>query len=118
MTRRRTNVPRQPRVDETVAGAIVFTVVVGFLGLIAFMSRVMAAGCGETGRHCNFAVIGLAQNPLIVAVPTLWAATIAWALVCVARGRRADRVLWLGGAAIGLYLVLAVVLTCLGSYML
>ncbi|WP_402841281.1 hypothetical protein [Microbacterium sp. GXS0129] len=88
-------------------------------GLVVFLLRLAAAGCGESGRQCNFAAIGIGQNSLVFVVPAIWALTAAAALVSAASsGKPANRVIARGVVATGVYLLVAAGLTLLGLYVL
>ena len=86
-------------------------------GVLVFLVRLAAAGCGESGRQCNFAAIGIGQNSLVFVVPAIWMLTATVAVVCAAsRGRPANRVIAGGTVATVAYLLGVAGLTLLGAY--
>jgi hypothetical protein len=86
-------------------------------GLVVFLLRLAATGCGEGGRQCDFTVIGIGQNSLVFVVPAIWMLTATVAVVCAAsRGRPANRVIAGGTVATVAYLLGVAGLTLLGAY--
>ena len=88
-------------------------------GILVFFLRLAATGCGETGRQCDFTVIGIGQNSLIFVVPAIWVLTAAAAVVSAASsGKPANRVIAGGAVATAVYLLVAAGLTLFGAYVL
>ncbi len=88
-------------------------------GLVVFLLRLAATGCGEGGRQCDFTVIGIGQNSVVFVVPAIWVLTAVAAVVSAASsGKPANRLIVGGVVATVVYLLVAAGLTLLGLYVL
>lgn len=117
-------VPHPPQhrwrpVAAVLPGIFLHLIISAVAGLVVYFMRFAAAGCGETGRVCNFVVIGLGQNYLVYIVPAIWVLTAAAAMSYAAIQRRsAQRIVVIGIIASVIYLLIAAALTLVGAYVL
>lgn len=86
------------------------------LYMVAWSSRMMAMGCGESTSHCADGLIEFAQNVLVPANPWLVGAVLAGVIIVQLVGGRT--LAWLMGGALltSSLLVVATVLTGVGVF--
>lgn len=104
------------RIALEVVMLVVFTFIVGCLGVVLWFTQLLAGWCTE---DCNWTMINLAQGSIVYILPALWLGTMIWAVAeMFSRRRTAVRPVLVGGIIILGYMVIVFISTYFGAQLI